>query len=55
MRWPLHWSLKFPLILAITAALLLTSYHYLVRDTFIGKLLNGRRYPRLLPPTPVLT
>jgi peptidoglycan/LPS O-acetylase OafA/YrhL len=55
MRWPLHWSVKFPLILAITTALLLMSYHYLVRATFVGKLLNGRRYPRSMPLTPVAT
>jgi peptidoglycan/LPS O-acetylase OafA/YrhL len=55
MRWPLHWTVKFALILAIAGALLLTSYHYLVRSTFMGKLLNGRKYPRSLPLTPVPT
>jgi len=55
MRWPLQWSVKFALILAITTALLLSSYHYLVRATFIGQLLNGRKYPRSLPLTPVAT
>ncbi len=50
MKWPLHWSIKFALILTISAVLLLASYHYLVRSTFLGKLLNGRRYPRALPP-----
>jgi peptidoglycan/LPS O-acetylase OafA/YrhL len=49
MRWPLHWSIKFALILAISGTLLLASYHYLVRATFIGKLLNGRKYPRGWP------
>jgi ABC-type multidrug transport system ATPase subunit/peptidoglycan/LPS O-acetylase OafA/YrhL len=43
---PLHWAIKFPLILAITMTVLLTSYHYLVRPTWIGEILNGRRYPR---------
>ncbi len=34
----------------ITATVLcFTSYHYLVRSTAIGKLLNGRTYPRSLP------
>ena len=51
MRWPLHWSIKFGLILAITSILLLASYRYLVRSTFIGKFLNGRKYPRGLPAT----
>ena len=26
--------------------MLFVSYHYLVRSTFIGQMLNGRRYPR---------
>jgi ABC-type multidrug transport system ATPase subunit/peptidoglycan/LPS O-acetylase OafA/YrhL len=43
---PLHWSLKFPLILIASFALLFASYRYLVRSTFIGQFLNGRRYPR---------
>jgi glucan biosynthesis protein C len=46
MGWPLHWSVKFALVLAITGALLLTTYHYFVRATFLGKFLNGRRLPR---------
>lgn len=46
MELPLHWTLKFPLIIAITLALLFASYHYLVRPTFIGEILNGRKYPR---------
>ena len=49
IRWPLHWSIKYALILTIAGALLLASYHYLVRSTFIGKFLNGRKYPRALP------
>lgn len=44
--WPLHWTLKFPLILAITLGVLLPSYHYLVRSSFIGEILNGRKHPR---------
>jgi len=43
---PLHWAIKFPLILAITGTVLLVSYHYLVRPTWIGEILNGRKYPR---------
>ncbi len=47
---PWHWAVKFPLILAITMTVLLASYHYLVRPTWIGQILNGRRYPRTKKP-----
>lgn len=50
MRWPVHWSIKFLLIVAATFALLLLSYRYLVRGTFIGSVLNGRRYLRSADP-----
>jgi ABC-type multidrug transport system ATPase subunit len=48
---------KFPLVLVASFAVLFLSYHYLVRPTFIGQLLNGRKYPRKrattdLPPSP---
>jgi len=46
MQWNLHWTIKFPLLLAMSFALLLASYHFLVRSTAIGNVLNGRRYPR---------
>jgi hypothetical protein len=45
VHWPLHWTIKFPLINLVAFPLLYLSYHYLVRRTFIGKQLNGRRYP----------
>ncbi len=44
--WPLHWALKFPLIVAVSLALLLLSYHFVVRSTLIGEVLNGKRHPR---------
>jgi peptidoglycan/LPS O-acetylase OafA/YrhL len=44
--WPLPWPIKFPLLLGITMVVLLLSYHWLVRPTAIGALLNGRRHPR---------
>ena len=44
--WPLHWSVKFPLIVVVTLALSFASYHWLVRSTFVGEVLNGRRHPR---------
>ena len=40
---PWHWSLKFILILLVSVPLLLLSYQYLVRYTWIGRLLNGPR------------
>jgi ABC-type multidrug transport system ATPase subunit/peptidoglycan/LPS O-acetylase OafA/YrhL len=43
---PWHWSAKFPLVLGVSLALLFGSYRYLVRQTLIGQVLNGRRYPR---------
>jgi peptidoglycan/LPS O-acetylase OafA/YrhL len=46
-RLPWHWSLKFPLVLAASFTVLFLSYRYLVRSTFIGHILKGRRYPRL--------
>jgi glucans biosynthesis protein C len=49
MLWPIHWTIKFPLIIGITMLLLLTSYHWLVRYTFIGALLNGRKQKPTTP------
>ncbi|MCB0523743.1 MAG: acyltransferase family protein [Lewinellaceae bacterium] len=46
VHWPISATLKFLTVLAITSLICFVSYHYLVRDTFIGKFLNGRRYPR---------
>jgi peptidoglycan/LPS O-acetylase OafA/YrhL len=46
---PLHWTIKYPIQLVGTLAVLFVSYHYLVRSTFIGAILNGRRYPRGMP------
>ncbi len=44
--WDFHPFLKLLLILALAFPVLLASYHYLVRPTFLGLLLNGRRHPR---------
>ncbi len=44
--WVLPWQVKLPVILAVVMTLLLLTYHYLVRPTFIGATLNGRRHPR---------
>lgn len=45
-RWPLHWSIKFPLLLLIATLLLLLSYQTLVRHTWLGRWLNGKAVPR---------
>ena len=43
---PLPGIVKFVLVSVMAIGLILVTYHYLVRPTFIGKQLNGRRYPR---------
>ncbi len=50
--WHLHWALKFPLLLATTLTILLLSYHWLVRFTWLGKILNGHRHTRRQPSAP---
>jgi peptidoglycan/LPS O-acetylase OafA/YrhL len=44
-RLPWLWPVKFALILSLTVTGLLVVYAYLVRPTWIGALLNGRRRP----------
>ena len=41
LGWP--WPVKFTLILAVSFPIMLASYHWLVRYTFVGAVLNGRR------------
>ena len=48
-RQPFPAALKFALALAGVTAVTLLTYHFLVRSTFIGASLNGRRYPRVAP------
>ena len=47
--WVFPPAAKFAIILAVAIPLMLASYHWMVRNTFIGALLNGRRYPRKVP------
>ena len=42
-KWPLPAVVKFPGILLVTMMLLLASYHWGVRETWIGRMLNGPR------------
>jgi glucans biosynthesis protein C len=44
LEW--SWSLKFPLILMAAFSVLFSSYHLLVRYSFIGVVLNGKRVKR---------
>ncbi|GAA4960852.1 acyltransferase family protein [Algibacter aquimarinus] len=46
--WPIPATLKFLFVLITTGIICFVSYHYLVRGTFIGKFLNGRKYSRKL-------
>ncbi|MDB5469634.1 MAG: hypothetical protein JWR84_1194 [Caulobacter sp.] len=51
---PLAWPLKYGLILVGTLAPALITYELLVRHTFVGWLLNGRRIPWRAKPLPQL-
>ncbi len=42
---PWHWLPKSLFYLIVSSAIMMPSYHYLVRSTWIGQLLNGRTYP----------
>ena len=43
---PLHWAVKFPVQLIVALAILFATYHWLVRFTFIGAVLNGIKHRR---------
>jgi glucan biosynthesis protein C len=49
LAWP--WWIEYPLMLAAALALLFASYALLVRHTWIGALLNGRRAERVPQPS----
>ena len=42
-------ELKFAFVFGATTVLCLITYHFLVRATFLGAWLNGRKYPRVAP------
>jgi peptidoglycan/LPS O-acetylase OafA/YrhL len=44
LDWP--WPIKFAIILVVAVPVMLASYHLLVRYTYIGIVLNGRRFRR---------
>ncbi len=43
-HWSLTWMVKYPFVLVASFAVLFASYHFLVRPSFIGQLLNGRKH-----------
>jgi peptidoglycan/LPS O-acetylase OafA/YrhL len=47
-----HWSIKFAIMVGASMPILLVTYHFLVRFTWIGAILNGRRHPRRAQPPP---
>ncbi|QTN39835.1 acyltransferase family protein [Cryomorphaceae bacterium] len=47
--WAVPSTVKFLTVAAITSVFCFVTYHYIVRATFIGAFLNGRRYERKLP------
>lgn len=52
-QWQLPAEIKFALILAISMPIMIASYHWLVRGSFIGWVLNGRMYRKVkLAPEP---
>jgi peptidoglycan/LPS O-acetylase OafA/YrhL len=51
-QWKLPWWIQLPLINLTAFTLLVLSYHYLVRFTWIGAWLNGRRAHRHSAITP---
>ncbi|UTW64608.1 acyltransferase family protein [bacterium SCSIO 12741] len=44
--WPIPAVIKLLIVVGASSIICWISYHYLVRSTFIGKFLNGRKYPR---------
>lgn len=49
--WPWPVAVKLPLVVAVVTAVLLASYRWLVRDTLVGRLLDGPR-PAAAPASP---
>ena len=42
-QWPWPWVAKYVLVVGVSTPVMILSYRYMVRGTFIGALLNGRR------------
>jgi glucan biosynthesis protein C len=52
-EFPLPALVKFIIVLSLTTLICFATYHYLVRNTFIGKFLNGKKYPKKIKEKPV--
>lgn len=50
---PILAFVKFLIVLSTTTIICFACYNYFVRNTFIGKFLNGRKYPRIIKEKPV--
>lgn len=46
VTWNIPSTFKFLIVSIITTFICFVTYHLLVRNTFIGKFLNGKKYPR---------
>jgi surface polysaccharide O-acyltransferase-like enzyme len=46
-EWPLHWTIKLVGVSGATVAVSLVTYDLFVRSTLVGRVLNGRRRPRI--------
>lgn len=52
-EFPLPALVKFIIVLSLTTLICFATYHYLVRNTFIGKFLNGKKTPEKIKEKPV--
>jgi glucan biosynthesis protein C len=43
-QWSLPWFVKYAAVLLVAFPIMLVTYRWLVRYTFVGAILNGRRY-----------
>lgn len=48
-KWAIPAEIKLVLVVAVGTGIMLLTYHWLVRATWLGKWLNGRRLPRKAP------
>ena len=44
-RWDMPGVVKFTIVTAIVSALCILTYHFLVRNTWVGLMLNGKKNP----------